>query len=106
MLAVHHNTKKVELGLVTNADLYDEVKAVQKILRLQEKPLTQQEVADFLGWKKNTVVQYMCDGKLPFQSAPTGGKYSYASWLNKWIAGVPVDQIYREDGFVVRRGKG
>lgn len=101
-----HNSKKIELGLVTNQDLYEEVKAIRKELRLQEKPLTQQEIADFLGWKKLTVIKYMCCGQLPFVLSPTGGKYSYRSWLNKWLAGVPVEEIYQEDGFVAQGGRG
>lgn len=84
-------------------DVYEEIVAIKEDQRLREKPLNQQEIADFLGWKKQTVQVNMCRGVLPHRVSPTGGKYSYPSWLNKWLAGVPVAQIYAEDVLAGRR---
>ena len=63
-----------------------------------KKPLSFNEAADFLGYKKSYLYQLTSKGKIPF-SKPTNGKIFFdREKLEAWLLGLPVnDEAKKED---------
>jgi len=63
-----------------------------------KKPLSFNEAADFLGYKKSYLYQLTSKGKIPF-SKPTNGKIFFdREKLEAWLLGSPIkDETSKEE---------